>query len=127
GGGGVEGEEDVPRLAPAALERVVPVRREEGDEALAGVLAGPEGGGRQPVAQGGDLVLRRQVGCGLGGAEGGRHSRRLTAFGPRHLPHGRGGLLGEGELDGVAGREGLEETVDVLTELGLTLPRKDIH
>ena len=68
--------------------------------------------GQQPVAHGGDLVLRSEVGGGLGGAEGGGDARGLGALGPPDLPRGQRGLLGEGDLDGVARGQGVEEAVE---------------
>ena len=92
---------------------------------LLAVLAGAEGVGQQPVAHGRDLVAVGGLGTSVGGAEGGGDSRGLRALGPPDLPNGQRGLLGEGDLNGVARLQGVEEAVDVPAEFGLVLPRQD--
>ncbi len=124
-GAGLEAQDDVPRVAPAAPERVVPVFRQEREQAGGGVLPAPEGVGQQPVAHGGDLVVRLEVGIGLGGAEGEGDASRLAALRPRDLPRGEGDLLGEDDLDGVARAEGVADVVDQSAEGGLILTRQD--
>src|SRR5262249_28398607 len=92
----------------------------------AGVPAGPKGLGRQPVAHGGDLVLGLEA-RGGGGAEGGRNARGFGPLGPRSFPSGECGLLGEGELDGVAGLERIKGAGHLATESLLPFARQDAN
>src|SRR4029078_2783334 len=96
-----------------------------GEEGLAGLLLGTQIVSRQPVAQRGDLVVVLGARGGLGGAEGGAGAAGGGALAAGDLPGGQGGLLGEGQLDGALGPEGVDEVVDPAPGRGVVRSRQD--
>ena len=115
-GGRLDAEEDRQRLAPAGPEGGVAVLGEEREEVLGGLALGLDGVGQQPAAQGGQLLLLVGLRLRRGGPDGRGRPRGLDPLGPFDLPQGEGGLLGQGELEGVARGHGVDDALDVLPE-----------